>query len=207
MLKFIYTFFLVPLTAGFVLIWLLSAFLNNRRIIIEEDSIFSTFLNSMSLLVAWVAIGVVLGVELVFWKRDNKEESSLGGLRKCKDWYIPLFLLRCIIVIIILSISMNEESVWSTGLILGVLFLYFIFILFSRPYQSCLDKIGVFFCEFSVCYSISLAILSYFIEFPDETWIFIIFILEAWMFTSSFLSACRLIMVYKDYIQARSFQG
>ena len=31
-LQFSYSFLLVPLTAGFVLIWLLSAYLNNRRL-------------------------------------------------------------------------------------------------------------------------------------------------------------------------------
>ena len=66
--------------------------------------------------------------------------------------------------------------------------------------------VGVFFCECSVCYSVALAVLSYFIELPDETWIFIIFILEAWMFTASFLSACRVIMAYKSCIQARFFR-
>ena len=104
----------------------------------------------------------MLGVELLFWLRDsNKGEHSLGGLSRCKDWYIPLFLLRGYAVISILVIFMNNEQAWPVGLILGFLSLYFIFVLFSRPYSSCLDKIGVLFCELSVGYSILLAILSY----------------------------------------------
>lgn len=69
-----------------------------------------------------------------------------GGLDGVKDWYIPCFLIKNIVVMIFFLIFISHPSSFIVAIILGIFLLYFIFVLLHRPYDGLLNNIGIYLC-------------------------------------------------------------
>ena len=50
------------ISAGFLSVFLVASYLNNRRLVVEEGSISSVFLNSAVQLLVWIGIGIALNI-------------------------------------------------------------------------------------------------------------------------------------------------
>ena len=142
------------MTAGFFMIFSISAFINSLRLN-QDENIFPLFLNSACILLILVMFGVIFSIEIFL-------TTPLGGEKDVKFWYIPFFLFKVAILTFLIEIGI-VHSFSSVVYMILILFLSCLVILIVfRPYLGIMDTIGVIFCEVTNIFIVFLPILHNF---------------------------------------------
>lgn len=81
--------------------------------------------------------------------------------------------------------------------------LYVCLLLLVRPYTSAFHNVRVLLCEFTILYSLALALLPEFISVSEMTEIFLIFILEGAIIICTLLAGISLGVIYYRYLSKR----
>ena len=143
-----------------------------------------------------------MALEFLPFQKTKKVSIQLQGTKHGKKWYIPLFLIRCLIVSLLLQlgITLTFTRIIYPLLILTVFYLFLVICL--RPYKTVLDQLGIICCELSVIFATLLPLLLSYIEISELYQNFILLVLQGCILITMFITLIRLIILYKDTIKS-----
>ena len=135
--RWLYRTLVFPLSAGFMLVLLLSCNIQDLRFFNARTPTLPSILGSVSKLLTLLIISGVFSSEILF----KKDESI--GLTEAKSRYIPLFLLRSTFISVLIFLGALFGFDTLLYFIVGVQTLYFLMVTFGRPYKKVFENIGV----------------------------------------------------------------
>ena len=197
--RVVYSVLLFPVAAGFLLFFLLAAYINMRRLGFEGGTISSPSINAVSQLAVVAAIALVAGEELLSAKGKGSKLIDI----EAKGWYVPCFLFKNLLLMTLFSLFISNPQSLSVALILGLQLLFFLFLLVGRPYTGMLQNIGVLLWEATASCAVALSFVSYITSFSGGLWSNMALVLQGLIIVSSFISMIRLTVVYVKALRKR----
>ena len=99
-----------PFTAGFMLVLLISTFIDTSGLTINYESLFPQVINSAVMLITCFVVAIVVAVEFIDMRmfQEGERKEDLRGLKEVKGWYVRLFLGRSILMIILIEVGINN---------------------------------------------------------------------------------------------------
>lgn len=194
--KLIYMLLFFPGVAGFFCIIAISAYVNNLRLANSQEAAFPNFINSAALLTSWLIAACVFAFECLDLKW-TKAVRGFRGLKSTKNWYIPLFLSRMVVITIFFQAGISCSFDLLIYPIAITMILYLAFIIAFRPYAKAMDWIGAIVCEAISLYSIGLPLAARFVVVGEEIEVFLLFILEGIIIIAAIVALVRTIRVYR----------
>lgn len=125
------------------------------------------------------------------------------GEREAKSWYILLFMARSVLMSMLFQMGIWFEAARLIFWVAIAQVLYVCLLLLVRPYTSAFHNVRVLLCEFTILYSLALALLPEFISVSEMTEIFLIFILEGAIIICTLLAGISLGVIYYRYLSKR----
>lgn len=189
-----------PLSAGFMLVLMLSCQIEITFVSTRVPT-FPTILSSISILLSSLILANVCSTELIVKK------SELSGLTGAEGWYIPLFLIRSILIenlILLGSILKNDSFIYY---VVGIQGFYFVTVIFGGPYKKYrkkvnkLDNIGVILIEATALYAVGLPLAMRFVEVSELYEYFMVLVLQGMIMIAMVLSLIRLLVHYSTIIR------
>ena len=139
----LYRMLIFPLSAGFMLVLMLSCHIQSMSFLNSRSPTFPIILSSVAKLLVMLILSNVCSTE-IFAKKS--EFSELVG---AKGWYIPLFLLRSLLISVLIFLGALFGFDTFLYWIIGIQTFYFMMVTFGRPYRkfrrksSNVDNVGV----------------------------------------------------------------
>jgi len=165
---YVYTCLFFPFVVFNIIMTLLTLYISNLRNSIIGS--FSFFINALAMLIGTFISGSVFLGE-VMGLGSKGRFGKVGGVRKIKVWYIPLFLLRTVLFSLCLQLNTTFSSEGYIQYSAPVLIAAYLFLLVClRPYESNkLSNISVIFNELSVLFSLGLPLMPKFMTVSSDT--------------------------------------
>lgn len=92
-------------------------------------------------------VGVVFGVEVLGTLTDrSSSRAHLSGLERTKRWYIPLFLLRLLLISLLIIAGIILSYTTLIFPIVLIIFSYLLFVTFGQLYSITFGNVGLIFC-------------------------------------------------------------
>ena len=116
----------------------------------------------------WIIVGITLAIEVCSHMAfEGNIFINFFGVGNAKQWYIPIFLIRTVILTVLIELGITFTFDLILYGIAAVDFIYLFIIVIGRPYEGWLDRIGSTLCVLVECYSIGLPLTADFLEFTD----------------------------------------
>ena len=132
----LYRMIVFPLSGGFMLVLMLSCNVQGMTFLNSREPTFPSLLSSVAKFFTMLILSNVFFAESIY-KTDDKI-----GLTEAKGRYIPLFLLRSLLITTLIFWGAVNDFDNLIFWIVGVQGLYFLIVVFGRPYKMKFDKVG-----------------------------------------------------------------
>lgn len=149
-------------------------------------------------MLGWFILGAVLFIEFVDLKQKPSYLNQLYGLADAKEWYIPVFLIKNLGILLLISFGFylfNFKTI--IFVIIGVDLVYTIVIILCRPYKRSLCNITILIEQLCTLLSLSLSIIHEYIVISQSLEIVLIFSLLILLSFVTLLTIIRIFMVYR----------
>lgn len=196
--RIVYNLLLFPVGAGFFLVLNISSFISNM-LRSSSGGNFKDAWNSVSLLFAFFCIGMVLKAELLpsTSDEDNQEsQATLGGFKDAKRWYIPFFLVKLTVLVLLIEIGISYSFSLNSYIIAAQSLLYLLILICGQPYLRCFDNLRVILCETAVLYASGLPLIHRFVEIDEAYELFVLYVLQGIIFFFLVLALIRVFLLY-----------
>ena len=165
------------------------SFLNSRA------PTFPSILSSVSIFLVMLILSNVCSAELII------NGSDLSGLTTAKKWYIPLFLMRSLLMSVFFSLKITLNCETLIYVIVVLQGTYFLFIMFGKSYQRALDNIGIVMLEAVTLSWVGLPLAMRFTAISELYELFIVLALQGAILIAITLSFVRLLVYYSRVIR------
>ena len=193
-----------PVAAGFFMILIISAFLNDCRFLTVDVGTGLSILGSLAMLFVFILIGSIMGLQIF----EDKHYGGATSQPSANKWYIPMYLGKTIIIAnlfvlgfsTILSYNILTYSLMATE---GIFILYLII---KSPYKSGFMNLGAIFCQVCTIYALGLPILHRFYTPSEDTEVLLLFVLQGLLLLAEALTFVRVIKSFYNSIKSSCFK-
>lgn len=156
----VYQYLVFPLTAAFILIMIITVYVNNSPSVPSQPKLGSIQISSLCQEIVMVLLSCVLAPESIGLGSKNSFLKSVIGVKMAKNWYPRIFILRSFIIGLFIQIG---EGIGSFELIryviVTLMLLYLVGLALYPPYEGYFSNIGVFICNLTSLFTLALPII------------------------------------------------
>ena len=173
----LYQVFLFPFAAGFMIIFMVSVYVDTSGLGREMgyDSAIPLMVNAPLMLVGVLVFAVIFAIEFVDLRGlDNGQYGvdhgqHLQGMKEAKPWYIRLFMVRSFAMVILITVGVTVGYRLLIYVMVGLQLSYLVAMLKLRPYYRAIDNIGVVALETSTLMALSVPLAVAFVDIELTT--------------------------------------
>jgi hypothetical protein len=202
-LRNLYNVLIFPIVGFNFVVLLTSAIVNNTRNSEISGVIFSSALSNLCLVIGLTVSGIVLGLELIIMRKDRCEEIEVGGEYEIKHWYVPVFLAKVLLEVLLISFFMVSTAPWVIFALAGLQVLYLAILIYLRPYESIFSNLVAIIYNFVVFLSTVLVFLNKYFELGEDLDIIFQFVLEGALGIIACLCITRILRFYYHLYKAK----